>query len=44
MRFKNLNDSTSEEIQNDAEYFMPTFLMRKGIRVNFNKETKELES
>jgi len=23
---------------------MPTFLMRKGIRVNFNKETKVLES
>lgn len=42
IKCKDLNDPSAEEITNNAEFFMPTFLMRKGIRVTWDKEKSEL--
>lgn len=42
IKFKNESDATSEEVTNNASYFMPTFLLRKGIRVTWDKAKAEL--
>jgi len=44
VKFKDLDTAGAEEIENDIDYFLPQFMLRKGIRVFWDKATAQLES